>query len=216
MNLISTLKSDPRLKRIAIWSISPKRNPRPRAWVRWFVNPFVHKRGKGSRIRSRSRIDVFPWKRFDIGALTTIETYCTVNNGSGDVILGDRVRVGIGSVIIGPVSMGNGSGLGQHVFVSGFNHGYTDGNRNSSEQPLDIRPVVIEEEAHIGANSVVLAGVRIGKRCQIGAGSVVTKDIPPYSVAVGNPARVIKRYNRDTGVWESVAFQNQKTTYENA
>jgi len=159
---------------------------------------------------------VFPWKRFDIGALTTIETYCTVNNGSGDVILGDRVRVGIGSVIIGPVSMGNGSGLGQHVFVSGFNHGYTDGNRNSSEQPLDIRPVVIEEEAHIGANSVVLAGVRIGKRCQIGAGSVVTKDIPPYSVAVGNPARVIKRYNRDTGVWESVAFQNQKTTYENA
>ncbi|MBT8187075.1 MAG: acyltransferase [Croceitalea sp.] len=101
--------------------------------------------------------------------------------------------------------MGNGSGLGQHVFVSGFNHGYTDASKNSSQQALDIRPTIIEEEAHIGANSVVLAGVTIGKRCQIGAGSVVTKDIPPFSVAVGNPARVIKQFNHDTQQWTSVS-----------
>lgn len=54
--------------------------------------------------------------------------------------------------------------------------------------------MVIGRESHIGANSVVVA-VTIGERCQIGAGSVVTKDIPAYSVAVGNPARVIKRYD---------------------
>ena len=204
MSVVSKIKSNPKLKQFVLWLIAPKRNPRPRLWVRWFLNPVKHKRGKGATVRRNSRIDVFPWNRFDIGSLTTIESFCTVNNGSGDVILGDRVRVGIGSVIIGPVTMGNGSGLGQNVFVSGFNHGFLDGTKNSSQQALTIKQTIIEEEAHIGANSVVLAGVTIGKRCQIGAGSVVTKDIPPFSVAVGNPARVIKRYNENTNQWEKV------------
>ncbi len=204
MSIVKKIKSNPKLKRLAILAIAPKRNPRPRFWVKLFLNPIKHKRGKGSTIRRNSRIDVFPWKRFEIGKLTTIESYCTINNGSGDILLGDRVRVGIGSVIIGPVTMGSGSGLGQHVFVSGFNHGFSDGSKNSSQQALDIRPTTIEEEAHIGANSVVLAGVTIGKRCQIGAGSVVTKDIPPFSVAVGNPAKVIKQFNHQTNKWEKV------------
>ncbi|NCC71875.1 MAG: acyltransferase [Sphingobacteriia bacterium] len=205
MSFLSKIKSNPRIKKFVLWLITPNRNPRPRWFIRWFVNPFLHKKGKGSVIRRRSRIDVFPWKRFEIGKLTTIEDFTTINNGSGDVILGDRVRVGIGSVIIGPVTMGNGSGLGQHVFVAGFNHGYEDGTKNSSLQPLNIKPVIIEEEAHIGANSVVTAGVRIGKRSQVGAGSVVTKDIPPFSVAVGNPARVIKQFNPGNGLWEKVS-----------
>jgi len=149
-------------------------------------------------------MDLFPYKKFHLGKLSTIESFCVVNNGAGDVIIGDRVRVGIGSVIIGPVTMGNGSGLGQHVFLSGFNHGFSDGERNSSEQELDMRPTVIEDEAHIGANSVVVPGITIGRRSQIGAGSVVTKDVPPFSVAVGNPARVIKQYNTETKTWEKV------------
>jgi acetyltransferase-like isoleucine patch superfamily enzyme len=204
MGIVNTIKSNQGVKNFIHWTITPARNPRPRFWVRWVLNPFFHKKGKGATIRRRSRMDVFPWNRFEIGELTTIEDFCTVNNGSGNVILGKRVRVGIGSVIIGPVTMGNGSGLGQHVFVSGFNHGFKDGSKNSSIQPLDIKPVIIEEEAHIGANSVVVAGVRIGKRSQVGAGSVVTKDIPPFSVAVGNPARVIKTFNQETGQWEKV------------
>lgn len=204
MGIVSKIKANPKLKSFVLWTISPRRNPRPRLWVRLFLNPLKHKKGKGAKIRRRSRIDVFPWNRFEIGALTTIEDFCTVNNGSGNVIMGDRVRVGVGSVIIGPVTMGNGSGLGQHVFVAGFNHGYEDGSKNSSVQPLVIRQTVIEEEAHIGANSVVVAGITIGKRSQIGAGSVVTRDIPPYSVAVGNPARVIKQYNHDMQLWEKV------------
>ena len=205
MRIVQKIKSNPKIKEFVLWTIAPKRNPRPRLWVRWFLNPFVHKKGKGSKVRCRSRIDVFPWNRFEIGTLTTIEDFCTVNNGSGNVLLGNRVRVGIGSVIIGPVTMGNGSGLGQHVFVSGFNHGYKDGSKNSSIQPLDIKPVIIEDEVHIGANSVVTAGVTIGKRSQIGAGSVVTKSIPPFSIAVGNPCKVIKTLNQETGIWERVS-----------
>lgn len=198
------IKSNESIRKLVHWSITPQRNPRPRLWIRWFINPFVHKRGKGALIRSRSRIDVFPWNRFEIGALTTIEDFTTVSNGSGHVLLGDRVRVGIGSVVLGPVTMGHGSGLGQHVFVAGFSHGYADGEMNSSKQALVIKPTVIEDEAHIGANSVIVPGVRIGKRSQIGAGSVVTRDIPPFSIAVGNPAKVIKRYNQETKIWEKV------------
>lgn len=208
MPLKERIKRNPGLQKLVIRMITPARNPRPRWWVRVFLNPIIHKKGKGSRIRRRSRIDVFPWNRFSVGKLTTIEDFCTVNNGSGDVVLGDRVRIGIGSVIIGPVNMGSGSGLGQHVFVSGFNHGYSDASRNSSEQPLDIRPVKIGEDSHIGANAVVLAGITIGKRCQIGAGSVVTRDIPDYSVAVGNPARIIKRFNEASGQWERVSRES--------
>lgn len=63
---------------------------------------------------------------------------------------------------------------------------------------------MIGRESHIGANSVVVAGVEIGERCQIGAGSVVTKNIPPYSVAVGNPARVIKRYDPEKQAWVKI------------
>jgi len=201
-NIIKRIKENKQLKTLLIRLITPKRNPKPRLWVRWFVNPFIHKRGKGSIIRSsRSRIDVFPWNRFEIGEQTTIEDFTTINNGAGPVLLGDRVRIGIGSVVIGPVTMKSGSGLGQHVFVSGFNHGYADGKRNSSVQPLVKKEVVIGEDSHIGANSVVVAGVHIGKRCQIGAGSVVTKDIPDYSVAVGNPARVIKYYDHTSRRW---------------
>ena len=204
MGIVSKIKSNPKLKKFVLWSIAPSRNPRPRLWVRWFLNPLKHKKGKGATIRRRSRIDVFPWNRFEIGNLTTIEDFCTVNNGSGDVLLGDRVRIGIGSVVIGPVTMGSGSGLGQHVFVSGFNHGFSDGTKNSSQQPLQVKPTIIGEDSHIGANSVVLAGVTIGERCQIGAGSVVTKDIPSFSVVVGNPARVIKQFNHKTKTWEKI------------
>jgi acetyltransferase-like isoleucine patch superfamily enzyme len=210
MEIINKIKANPKLKALVLWSITPKRNPRPRWWVRNFVNPFFHGKRKGAVIRRRSRIDVFPWNKFEVGTLTTIEDFCTINNGSGDVILGNRVRVGIGSVIIGPVTMGNGSGLGQHVFVSGFNHGYKDASQNSSTQPLNIKPTSIGRDAHIGANSVILAGVNIGERCQIGAGSVVTKDIPPFSVAVGNPAKVIKRYNHEKGKWERVKTKFHK------
>jgi acetyltransferase-like isoleucine patch superfamily enzyme len=204
MAIVEKIKSSPKLKRLVHWSITPARNPRPRFWIKLFVNPFFHKKGKNAVIRRYVRLDVFPWNKFELGTLSTIEDFTLINNGSGNVIIGDRVRVGVGSVILGPVTMGNGSGLGQNVFVSGFNHGYSDATKNSSVQPLIIKETIIEDEAHIGANSVVLAGVRIGRRSQIGAGSVVTKDIPPFSIALGNPARVVKKFDFEQNAWVKV------------
>lgn len=198
------IKNSPRLRRLALWLVSSPKRPRPRLWVRLLVTPFLQKKGKGSLFRRRARMDIFPWKRFVAGRGVLIEDFAVVNNGAGDVVLGDGVRIGIGSVVIGPVRFGDRVGLGQHVFVAGFNHGYADGTRDSNTQELVRKEVVIGAESHIGANSVVVAGVSIGERCQIGAGSVVTKDIPPFSVAVGNPAHVIKRYDPVLREWVKV------------
>lgn len=200
--MFERIKRNPRLKRFVIGLISSHKNPKPRLWVRWFVNPFFHKKGKGAVVRSRrSRIDVFPWRRFEVGRGALVEDFTVINNGAGDVLIGTGARVGIGSVLIGPVTLGDRAGLGQHVFISGFNHGYADPTCDSNGQPLVLKPVVVGCESHIGANSVVVAGVHIGERCQIGAGSVVTKDIPSYCVAAGNPARIIKRYDPESGEW---------------
>ena len=62
--------------------------------------------------------------------------------------------------------------------------------------------MIIEDESWIGANTVITSGVHIGKHCVIGAGSVVTKDIPDYSVAVGNPTKVVKHYDPCGQQWK--------------
>lgn len=201
-SLKQKIKLNETLKHFILFLISSPKNPKPRLWVKWLVNPFLHKKGKGAVIRrSRSRIDVFPWNQFVVGTDSLVEDFTTINNGAGDVIIGNYSRIGIGSVVIGPAKLGNKVGLGQHVFISGFNHGYEDGARDSNEQPLVKKEVVIDDESHIGANSVIVAGVHIGKRCQIGAGSVVTKDIPDFCVAVGNPIKIIKRYDPSIQKW---------------
>lgn len=206
MSLIEKIKNDPRLRQLALWLIVPTNHPRPRLWVRIFLNRFFHKRGKKSHIRFHARLDVFPYHIFNVGSNSVIEDYTVINNGAGDVIIGDNSIIGIGTVIIGPVRMGNGSYTGQHVFMAGFNHGFKDGTKNSRSQPVDIRGegVVLEEDVFIGSNSVITAGVTIGKGTQVGAGSVVSRNLPPHCIAVGNPARVIRRYNFENDLWEKV------------
>jgi 2,3,4,5-tetrahydropyridine-2-carboxylate N-succinyltransferase/tetrahydrodipicolinate N-acetyltransferase len=65
-------------------------------------------------------------------------------------------------------------------------------------EPASATPVVIEDNVMIGANAVVIEGVRVGHDSVIGAGAVVIRDVPPNSVAVGNPARVIKTKDSKT------------------
>lgn len=65
-------------------------------------------------------------------------------------------------------------------------------------------PVIIEDDCWLGFNCEVLSGVHIGKHSIVAARAVVTKDIPPYSIVAGNPARVIKQYNFETKLWEKI------------
>lgn len=204
MSIVSKIKASPRLKKLALTMLIPANEHRPRLWVRLFLNPFKHKRGKNSIVRSRTRLDVFPYNEFALGKESVIEDFATINNGVGNVIIGDRTIIGIGNVIIGPVEIGSHVMLAQNIVISGLNHGYEDVHISPSMQPVSCKPILISDEVWIGANSVITAGVTLGKHCIIGAGSIVTKDIPEFSVAVGNPAKVIKKYNHEIGKWEKV------------
>lgn len=105
-----------------------------------------------------------------IGKNTMISLGAKIDVRRGKVIIGDNVHVTYGVVIL--------------------SHDYSAlllGKKSHESH------TVIEDNVFIGVNSVILPGVKIGKNSIIGASSVVTKDIPPLSLAVGNPAKVIKR-----------------------
>lgn len=90
------------------------------------------------------------------------------------------------------------------VYISDNLHSYEDVDKPVLEQPVrQIAPVEIGEGTWLG-EGVCVIGAKIGKGCVIGANAVVTKDIPDYSVAVGIPAKVIKKYNSDTKRWEKL------------
>lgn len=87
------------------------------------------------------------------------------------------------------------------VYISDNLHSYEDVNLPVIQQPIkQCKPVVIGEGSWLGENVCVI-GASIGKHCVIGANAVVTKDIPDYCVAVGAPARVIKRYDANNNIW---------------
>lgn len=205
MGVIATIKNNPSLKKFIHWSLIPIGQAKPRYWVKWIVNPFFHKKSSGSIIRYRTRMDVFPFNRFELGKNAVIEDFCTINNGVGDVIIGEKATIGMSNVLIGPVTIGSQVIIAQNVVISGLNHNYEDVNQPILEQGVRTAPIIIEDDCWIGANVVITAGITIGKHCVIAAGAVVTKNVPAFSIAAGNPARVIKQYNQEQKAWIKVS-----------
>ncbi|WP_051296498.1 acyltransferase [Anaeroarcus burkinensis] len=96
--------------------------------------------------------------------------------------------------------------MAYNVSIFDFEHDYSDIYRSVNNSDLIVKgPIIIGEKSWIGMNVAILGTVKIGKHCIIGANSVVTKDIPDYSIAVGNPARVVKQFNHETKKWEKAA-----------
>jgi acetyltransferase-like isoleucine patch superfamily enzyme len=111
------------------------------------------------------------------------------------VQIGDRCLIGRGSGIVGhlAIDIGDDVWTGHYVYITDQNHGYDDPTRPISQQSQPERAVTIGAGSWIGHGAVILPGARIGRNVVIGANSVVTGEIPDYSVAVGAPAKVVKR-----------------------
>lgn len=148
---------------------------------------------------------IFNEKYIHIGRNTMVGPHCTLSAGMMPgqtcitdhvVDIGDRCLIGKGSGIVGHFSIRIGDDVwtGHDVYVTDQNHGYENVHLPISVQTMPEREVVIGSGSWIGHGSVILPGARIGEHVVIGANSVVTGDIPSFSVAVGVPARVIKRY----------------------
>ncbi len=141
----------------------------------------------------------------ELGEGCIIGPYCSLSAGvmpghvidhSPVVTIGDRVLIGKGSGIVGhhTVEIGDDVFTGHHVYITDANHGYEDTSLPIGKQFAAPRPVRIGSGSWLGHGTVVLPGADIGRNVAVGAGSVVTGTLPDFSVAVGNPARVIRRF----------------------
>lgn len=109
-----------------------------------------------------------------------------------DLSIDSGTAINRNTVIRGKVQIGKNVGIAPNCMIIGSNHVFSDPNSDIKKQGSRQLGVIIQDDVWVGANTVILDGVTIGTKSIIGAGSVVTKSIPSYSIAVGNPCRVIK------------------------
>jgi acetyltransferase-like isoleucine patch superfamily enzyme len=122
---------------------------------------------------------------------------------TGEISLGSDSTVNPYAVVRGKVTIGDGVRIGAHTSLLAFNHGSGETDRPIFRQPHTALGITVGDDVWIGSNAIVLDGVTIGAHSIIGAGAVVTKDVPAWSVAAGNPARVL-RDRRSTNGAKSV------------
>ena len=137
------------------------------------------------------------------------------SNGSATVIrIGRDVQVNdyVHIAALKCIEIGEGSLIASRVFIADHNHGEygvvgrsSDPSTPPADRPLISAPVKIGRNVWLGEQVCILPGVSIGDGSIIGAGSIVSRSIPSECIAVGNPARIIKRYNRTQSQWENNA-----------
>jgi acetyltransferase-like isoleucine patch superfamily enzyme len=131
----------------------------------------------------------------EIGAGTWLFYHCMLSTSGGWIKIDSNCTVNSFAVLYGHggLQIGNGVRISAHVVIVPMNHIYKNPEEPIWMQGETREGIKIDDDVWIGAGAKILDGVWIGKGSIIGAGAVVTRDIPPYSVAVGIPARVIKK-----------------------
>jgi acetyltransferase-like isoleucine patch superfamily enzyme len=130
----------------------------------------------------------------DIGEKAIVCPFSIIKTNKGAIRIGKRVWISQNCMVDGPrIDIGDDCILAPYVHIIAANHRFDDADKPIHEQGIDSKPVRIGNDCWIGSKSIVLGGVVIGDGSVIGAGAVVTKDIPPYSIAVGVPAKVVGR-----------------------
>lgn len=138
------------------------------------------------------RLRVFFARRITlhIGKHANVEKGAMFNAG---VSVGNYSDLGVRCQINGPVTIGDYVMMGPDCLIYTQNHKFDDLSIPMQQSGFsEVRPVTIGNDVWIGGRVIILPGVTIGDGCIVGAGAVVSKDVPPYSIVVGNPARVVK------------------------
>jgi acetyltransferase-like isoleucine patch superfamily enzyme len=133
--------------------------------------------------------------RLTLGERNIFYPGCVVRIEKGYLVTGDEVSFGPGCHIYEPragLEIGNHCMIGGGTLISGVEHGYARRDIPMRHQTPESKPVRIEDDVWIGMGVKLLPGVTIGKGAIIGAGSVVTRSIPAYSIAIGAPCRVVR------------------------
>jgi acetyltransferase-like isoleucine patch superfamily enzyme len=149
--------------------------------------------GIGRNATLRANTDESPG--IQLGRDVSVNDGVVINANRGRVILGDRSWLGPFCLVYGNggVTIGRDVLMAGHSSINTVSHSIDRCDIPVNDQPVLIDPVVIEDDVWIGLNAVILQGVTIGRGTIVGAGAVVNKSIPAWSIAVGVPARVIGR-----------------------
>ena len=154
----------------------------PQCFIDDYVTIYAHpdggaiRLGRGVHLYRGTVVEVGAGGGVTIGDDTHIQSCCNIKGFLGSTLVGSSVQIA------------------PHCVLSPYQHGFDDTSSPIRTQAITSSgDIILEDDAWLGASAMVLDGVTVGRGAVIGAGSVVTKDIPPYSVAVGVPARVIRR-----------------------
>jgi len=176
------------------------------------VRPSFGAMGKGCTVQSRMRCwnpkDIFLGDRVFIGADAWIDCFRGYlgDKFSPRLEIGDDTTIGYHShiMVIGHLKIGKHVLIADKVYISDNTHAFEDVTKPVAAQPLLHKRTEIADEVWLGENVCVLPGVTIGRHSVVGSNSVVTKDIPSYTVAAGVPARMLRRYDSNTCQWTKV------------
>lgn len=150
-----------------VWLLLCRPSPRrAHGWRRFWLRRFGARIGRGTRVYP----DVVFWAPWNVEC----GEFC---------ILGDRVNLHA----MGPISLGDRVIISQEAYLSSGTH-----ELESADFELVVKPIRIESRAWIAARAFILPGVTMGEGAVAGAQAVVTRDVPPWSVVAGNPARIVK------------------------
>lgn len=159
--------------------------------------------GTGSSIGKFSILVIPKKTKLIIGSSSYIGRYVEIGPAPSEIVIKNNITIQDRCMLLGKIQINSNTIIGPNVFISSGQHHFNqippmpirmqDNLVLSSKLKYDHKKVTLEEDCWIGTYSVIMPGVTIGKGSIIGAGSIVTKNIPPYSIAVGNPCQVIKK-----------------------
>ncbi len=149
--------------------------------------------------------------RLTTGVGCRLEAYIGNKPDEVKLVFGNNVQINdyVHMVAMDKITIGDNVLMASHVFISDNSHGSYKGDGRDSDPNLPptereyvTAPVYIGKNVWIGECVCIMPGVNIGDGCVVGAHSVVTKDIPAFCIAVGSPAKIIKKYNFESKQWE--------------
>jgi acetyltransferase-like isoleucine patch superfamily enzyme len=130
---------------------------------------------------------------------------------AGPIKVGARSRLGFFNVFRGPAVLGEAVLISHHCTIVGGGHQFDKMDSLFVDQGVESATVTIGDSVWIGSSVTIVPGVTVGEHSVVGANSVVTRDVPPYCMAAGCPARVIKRYDFDKKEWMRVPGEPDKS-----
>lgn len=149
--------------------------------------------GEGSIIRPQAHVDIQGNTTITLGQHCKIQSFAWLRTwGDRGIVMGNHCTLNEYAMIGGHVTLGDGVRIGAHSLIIGTEHNSQRTDIPIHTQGVTYKPITIGSDVYIGSNVIVLNGITIGEGAILAAGAVINRDVPPYTIVGGVPARVVK------------------------